>query len=192
MNKGRLIWGLICVALAILNMVLPKESIMFNVEGQNVPWVPPLVLGIVGIVLLATAWWGGGEAEESAEGAAPAPVQDPRKAALSKRLETIAWGLFLIMLGGFLFVPEELISGGWWPIGVGLIMLGLNAARYANGIKMSGFTTVLGIISVIGGVLELVALKRIEGALLIIILGLYLVVKPWIEERKLFGKAEES
>jgi TRAP-type uncharacterized transport system fused permease subunit len=59
MNKTRLIWGTICLALAallaVLNLVLPPESLMFQVGDTNMPWVPPAVLGIVGIVLLATA-----------------------------------------------------------------------------------------------------------------------------------------
>ena len=116
---------------------------------------------------------------------------DPEKAALNKRMETMAWGAFLIMLGGFMFVPEEIIKGGWWSIGVGLIFLGLNAARYFNRLKMSGFTTVLGVISVIGGIVQLFGVKDLEGAFLLIILGAYLILKPWFDKRKLFGKAEE-
>jgi hypothetical protein len=117
---------------------------------------------------------------------------DPQKAALNKNLETAAWGCFLIMLGGFFFVPDSLVKGGVWSIGVGLILLGLNAVRYFNGIRMSGFTTFLGIISVIGGVLELVGVKGIDGAVFLIVLGSYLVLKPYFEKQKLFGKAEEN
>ena len=76
--------------------------------------------------------------------------------------------------------------------GVGLIFLGLNAARYFNSLRMSGFTTFLGIISVIGGVLDLAGLKGINGAVLIIVLGGYLILKPYLEKRQLFGKAEQS
>ena len=50
-------------------------------------------------------------------------VQDPEKAALNKRLESIAWGCFLIMLGGFALVRKETIPSGVWSIGVGVIML---------------------------------------------------------------------
>jgi hypothetical protein len=114
------------------------------------------------------------------------------KAALNKRLETIAWGLFLIILGGFMYVPDTTISKGIWSIGVGLIMLGLNVVRYTYKIKMSGFTTVLGILSLVAGALQLVGVMALEGAVLLIILGAYLLLKPWFEERKLFGKAEES
>jgi hypothetical protein len=117
---------------------------------------------------------------------------DPQKAALNKNLETAAWGCFLIMLGGFFFVPDSLVKGGVWSIGVGLILLGLNAVRYFNGIRMSGFTTFLGIISVIGGVLELIGVKGIGGSVFLIILGSYLILKPYFEKQKLFGKAEEN
>jgi hypothetical protein len=193
MDKSQLIGGIICIALAglltVLNLRLPPDKLMFTVGDINMPWVPPVVLGIMGIVLLATA--GRGE-KESVQATAPETTQDPEKAALNKRLETVAWGLFLIMLGGFMFVPEEIIRGGWWSIGVGLIMLGLNAARYFNGLKMSGFTTFLGILSVIGGVLDLGGVEGINGPILLIILGAYLVLKPWLDKRQLFGKAEEG
>lgn len=117
---------------------------------------------------------------------------DPQKTALNKRLETAAWGCFLIMLGGFMYVPETTISKGVWSIGVGVIMLGLNAVRYYYKIRMSGFTTVLGILALIGGVLPLLGVASVEGAVLLIILGAYLLVKPWFDQRRLFGKAEES
>lgn len=120
----------------------------------------------------------------------PNPV-DPQKAALNKRLETTAWGLFLVMLGVTLFF-KDLLPDGLTSIGVGLIMLGLNAARYFNKIRMSGFTTVLGILSVIGGVVQLLGVKNLEGAFLLIILGAFLLLKPWFDQRKLFGKAEQS
>ena len=122
----------------------------------------------------------------------PVPVQDPEKAALNKRLETMFWGLFLIMLGGWALVPAATIPKGAWSIGVGLLMLGLNATRYFSGIRMSGFTTVLGILAVIGGLGDMLGWADLNGAFLLIILGAYLVLKPWFEKQKLFGKAEES
>ena len=189
MNKPKLIWGIVCLViagvLAVANLALPPEELMFQVGDQNMPWVPPVVFAIVGVVLLSTAGQGAGEDTEKVE-----IVVDPEKEALNKRLETMAWGLFLIMLGGFLFVPAEIIKGGWWSIGVGLIMLGLNAARYFNSLKMSGFTTFLGIISVIGGVLDLAGLEGVDGAILLIVLGGYLILKPWFEKQHFFGKAE--
>ncbi len=121
--------------------------------------------------------------------ATPIPI-DPEKAALNKRLETAGWGLFLILLGGFMFIPSTTISKGFWSIAIGLIFLGLNAARYFNGIRMSGFTTILGILAVIGGIIQLLGWKSLDGAFFLIILGAYLILKPWFDRRQLFGKAE--
>ena len=192
MDRGKLIGGIICVLIAVFlvvaNLRLPSENLMFQIGDVNMPWVPPIVLDIVGIVLLAMSFR---KPEEAQQIEKPAVVFDPAKEALNKRLETIAWGLFIIMLGGFMFVPEQIIDGGWWSIGVGLIMLGLNAARYFNGLRMSGFTTALGLISIIGGILGLTGMEGIEGALLLIVLGGYLILKPWFEKQKLFGKAEQ-
>ena len=128
----------------------------------------------------------------SVQTARPPIVQNPEKAALNKRLESIGWGLFLIMLGGFALVPEQTIPKGLWSIGVGVIMLGLNVTRYFNKIRMSGFTTFLGLVSIVGGVLELMGVKDLEGALFLIILGSYLLIKPWFDQRQLFGKAEDD
>ena len=192
MNKGRLIWGIICLTLAallgVLNFVLPADKLMFMVDDTNMPHVPPIILGILGIALLATSGKG---KKDTAQAAQPAHI-DEEKAALNKRLEAVGWGCFLIMLGGFILVPHTVVARGFWSIGVGVIMLGLNAARYFSNIKMSGFTTFLGIISLLGGILQLSGLEAIEGAFLLIILGAFLLVKPWLDKRQLFGKAEES
>jgi len=73
-----------------------------------------------------------------------------------------------------------------------LILLGLNAARYFNGIRMSGFTTFIGILSLIGGIFQLLGWRSMDGAFFLILLGAYLILKPWFDERKLFGKAERD
>jgi hypothetical protein len=119
-------------------------------------------------------------------------VVDPEKAALNKRLETIFWGLFLIMLGGWAFIPNDTVPKGTWSVAVGLLLLGLNAARYFNRICMSGFTTVLGILAILGGIGDMLGWADLDGAMLLIILGAYLILKPWFDERKIFGKAEKG
>jgi hypothetical protein len=60
MKVSRLIGGIICLAvaglLAVLNVVLPADKLMFTVGDANMPWVPPVVLGIVGLALIITSW----------------------------------------------------------------------------------------------------------------------------------------
>jgi hypothetical protein len=192
MDRSKLIGGIVCLAvavlLAVLAFTLPADSFSFMVDGVNRPFVPSIVLGILGILLLATAGWG---TRRTAQEAAPVIVNE-EKAALNKRLETIGWGCFIIMLGGFVLVPQTVVAKGFWSIGVGVIMLGLNVARYFYKIKLSGFTTFLGIVSLVSGVLQLSGMHTLEGAIFIIILGAYLLVKPWFDKRQIFGKAETS
>lgn len=123
----------------------------------------------------------------------PMSLPDPQveaKKALNKRFEAIGWGLFLIMIGGISFIPDNRVPEGLWSIGVGIILLGLNAARYFNGIRMSGFTTVLGVLALLTGTGDLLGLDMPTLAILLILLGAMLILKPWFEERGLFGKAE--
>ena len=193
MNKGRLIGGIACLvvaaALAVLILVAPGK-VYFILDEQNYPWVPTIVFSIAGIVLVASAGVG---KEAVAKPEAPQPVIDPEKAALNKRLESIAWGCFLVLLGGFMFIPDNIVTDGWWSVGVGLIFLGLNVARYMNHLKMSGFTTFLGVLGVVGGLVQVFFVEQnFEGAFLLIILGVYLIFKQWFDQRKLFGKAEEA
>ena len=156
-NKSRLIWGIICLALAallgVLTIVLPESNMMFMVGDTNVPIAPAIILGILGVALLVTAVTGKGETTQAEP---QAIIQDPEKVALNKRLVLIGWGFFLIFLVGFIvasiFGYHNLVnnifwSTGIWSIGVGVIMLGLNLTRYFYGIKMSGFTTILGILA---------------------------------------------
>jgi len=196
MNKSRLVWGIVCLALAgllgVLSFVLPENQLMFQVGDVNIPWLPAVILGVVGIVLLAGAGQSESRAVQVAAQAQPETTLNQEKADQNKRLESIAWGLFLVMLGGFALVPHEQVPSGLWSIGVGLIFLGLNAARYYYKIRMSGFTTFLGIIALLGGIVELIWKQSLEGALLLIILGAYLILKPWFEKRQLFGKAEQN
>jgi hypothetical protein len=196
-NKGRLIGGTICLAaallIAVLFVALPEGRVTFTINGTNMPFVPVVVLGILGVWLLIQAReTGEGEVTTTARVTRPEDVQPSEKAVLNKRLETIGWGLFLIMLGGFALVPHELVAKGLWSIGVGVIMLGLNITRYFNKIKMSGFTTFLGIVALLSGVTQLLGMHNLDAPILLIVLGAYLIVKPWLDKRQLFGKAEES
>lgn len=194
MNTSRLILGILFLALAgllaVLNVTLPADKMAFMIGDSNMPFVPVVILAILGAVFTVAAMGGSKIGQEETKQENHPKSIDPEKAALNKRLEAIGWGLFLIMLGGFSLVPNELIPKGVWSIGVGVIMLGLNLARYVNRLKMSGFTTFLGVISLLSGILQLSGMQMLEGAFLLIILGAYLLIKPWFDRRQLFGKAE--
>jgi hypothetical protein len=76
---------------------------------------------------------------------------DPANSRRNHRLEASAWGLFLVILGTLWLLPETEGLKGVWLIAAGLIMLGLNAARYVSGLSTSGFTVILGMLALTAG-----------------------------------------
>src|SRR5512135_882306 len=72
------------------------------------------------------------------------------KQTLDRNLDTLAWGTFFIWWG--ITVLFKALPVGVGALGIGLILLGLNAARALNGIPTSGFTITLGLITLgLGG-----------------------------------------
>lgn len=101
---------------------------------------------------------------------------------LNKRLENISWGLFLVMLGGLWLVPDQWIPEGAWLVGAGLIMLGLNLVRYLKGIKMSGFTLVLGAIAIFSGISDILKVDLPVFPILLILIGANIIIRPLMEK----------
>lgn len=103
---------------------------------------------------------------------------------LNKRLEDISWGTFLIMIGGIWLVPESQVPEGTWLIGVGLIWLGLNLARYMNGIRMSGFTIVLGTLALLSGIGDFLGAELPILGIALILIGASILLKPFFERSR--------
>ncbi len=91
------------------------------------------------------------------------------KREVDRRLVGLSWALFLIMIGGLALIPG--VSGGIWLIGTGVILLGLNAARYINGMRMSLFSSALGVLAAAVGVAVLLGLNWNVWALILIVIG---------------------
>jgi len=101
--------------------------------------------------------------------------EEARRQDLNKRLETIGWGLFFIMIGGFALVKD--VPEGTWLVGVGLIMLGLNLVRLLAGIRASWFTLILGTIALLSGLSSVAGVSIPVGPLLVILIGLAIIVR---------------
>lgn len=72
---------------------------------------------------------------------------------INRNYDAIAWGAIFIWWGItelFKFLPE-----GTGAIGIGLILLGVNAARTRNGLPVNKFSSTLGILALVWGGLEL-------------------------------------
>jgi hypothetical protein len=102
---------------------------------------------------------------------------------LNIRLEEIGWALFLIMIGSLWLLPEGRIPSHAWLIGAGLIMLGVNFARYFSGIKMSGFSVFLGVVALVAGAGGIFNLALPIFPALFIILGASLLMRAFFKKQ---------
>lgn len=100
---------------------------------------------------------------------------------LNVRLDEIGWALFLIMVGSIWLFPNIGIPADAWLIGAGLILLGINFARFFYGIKMSGFTVFLGVVALVAGVSEIFNLRLPLVAALFIVLGVSLLIRAFFK-----------
>ncbi len=100
---------------------------------------------------------------------------------LNHKLETVAWAAFFIWWG----ITElfQALPPGIGALGIGAILLGLNAARRQYGLAASGFTITLGVLALVLGGLELTgALLHLPFelpvfAILLIVLGVTILVR---------------
>ena len=75
---------------------------------------------------------------------------------LQKRdFEAIAWGAFFIWWGITELIPS--LPAGAGALGIGLTLLGLNAARHYSGVPTSRFSITMGILALVWGGLEFAA-----------------------------------
>lgn len=111
----------------------------------------------------------------------------------NSKLETVTWGLLLIWWGladrDFGLIRSLPVGAGW--IGIGLVLVGLNAVRSLNRISVSGFTITLGVFALVLGSLKLtrsvLGLPPIEISLfpiLLVTLGIFLLVRELLRVRK--------
>ncbi len=106
-------------------------------------------------------------------------MQDTRS--LNRRYETIAWGAFFIVLGVTSLIPG--LPPGFGTLGVGVILLGLNLARYLSQIPTSSFTVVLGIIAICLGLADIAralinpAIELPVFPILLIVIGVIWLVR---------------
>jgi len=105
-----------------------------------------------------------------------------RKAALSRRLEGIGWGVLLITLGTIWLLPERQVPPGSWLIAAGLIILGLSAIRYFNALRVSGFSLAVGILAMLAGLREYFGLELPLFAIALIGLGTCLLFERLLEK----------
>jgi len=114
-------------------------------------------------------------------------MENTRTSKLNSSLETLAWGALLVWWGVTELV--NVLPDGTGAIGIGLILLGLNAVRSLNGIPTRGLTTILGVLALVWGGVELAgsilrpSVELPTFAILLIALGVILVARELLRTR---------
>jgi hypothetical protein len=103
--------------------------------------------------------------------------------AVRRRLDDVAWALFLILIGAIWLLPAGTVPEGTWLVGAGLILLGVNAVRSLRGVKMNGFTLVLGLMALVAGLGHLVGVKVPVFAILFILVGASIILRPLVAKQ---------
>ena len=105
------------------------------------------------------------------------------KSSLNRQIEGIGWALLFIMFGGLIW--WESAPEGTWLVGTGLILLGVNAARYLNEIPMNVLTMSLGALAIVLGIGKFLGMAFPVLPLLLILIGVYILYRTVIEPGRL-------
>ncbi len=92
------------------------------------------------------------------------------------RFESLAWGLLFIWLGAWWgFLEGNVLPDGTGALGVGLILVGLNLARWLKGVEISILSSAFGMLFVLLGVLKLASIRLTCPCLQMPVYALFLI-----------------
>lgn len=113
------------------------------------------------------------------------PKIKPPEVLFNQKLEKMAWGAFLIMIGTMSLIPIHYIPTGSWLVGTGVILLTLNTTRFIQRIQTSPFTIFLGILALTSGINEYLNVIFPILPILIILIGMIMLIKPKLKRFKI-------
>ena len=103
------------------------------------------------------------------------------KVRLDKRIDSIAWGVFLIMVGALWCFPDGVVPEGTWMFGTGLILLGVIIARHIGHIQVTGFWVVMCGLALGAGLTSMLGLPLPVLPIIMIMVGAGIIVKTVVK-----------
>jgi hypothetical protein len=103
---------------------------------------------------------------------------------LPRRIDAIGWGLLFLMSGVLFLIPG--LPEGTWLVGLGLLMLALNATRLFIGLPLDRFGVLIGSGALLAGLCTMAGMEVPVFALLLVAFGLAIIagqLKPGRTER---------
>lgn len=98
--------------------------------------------------------------------------------AFEQNLGTFGWAAILIVTGAIWLMPKDMLPDGIWLTSMGLILLGLNAARYSVRKQWDSCSLVLGILALGAGVGAILRVNLPLLAITLIVFGLLVLLVP--------------
>lgn len=94
-------------------------------------------------------------------------------------MTTVAWGFFFILVGGAWMYGQvyRIDTGTIIAIGVGLILIGLNAARATMGGQVGKFSLAIGILALLIGLGRFLGIPIDIVPLIIVLIGLFILAE---------------
>lgn len=103
-----------------------------------------------------------------------------QKSDLDRKLDGIGWGLFFVWVGMVMLMD---LGSGVAMLGIGLITLGVQAARKLWDLKIESFWVVVGLVFFLSGVWSLFEAKMPLVPILLIVAGLAVLVTTFGRKR---------
>lgn len=94
-------------------------------------------------------------------------------------LTALAWGVFFVWIGLSWIASEyyHVPMGAYAALGVGIILIGLNAARTFLGLKPSKFSLFIGIIALAFGGTSLMGFELPIWQTILVLIGLFIIAE---------------
>jgi hypothetical protein len=99
------------------------------------------------------------------------------KSAPARQLDSVAWAVFFIWVGIAMLAE---VPWGWFLLGVGVLIVVAQFARWQMGMKIEGFWVACGAVFLAGGLWQLLNLPWPLAPILLILLGVALLGKAVI------------
>ncbi len=100
---------------------------------------------------------------------------------LDKRIDSIAWGVFLIMIGALWCFPDGAVPEGAWMFGTGLILLVVIIARHIGNIQVTGFWVVMCGLALGAGLTNMLGLPLPVLPIVMIMVGAAIIFKTIVK-----------
>jgi hypothetical protein len=97
-----------------------------------------------------------------------------------RRFNDVGWGLLLLWTGLALLLPSGAVPPGTWLFGVAVVLLGVNAARYASQVPVSAFSTAIGVAALAAAISQFWRTDPPLVAIFLVVIGASLALKPFL------------